>query len=343
MLDAMMRWVGIGVLALVGCGGDGGGREGSTSSGSTSGESAPGSDETRGGTTAGSASTSTSTSDGTTTEPESSTGLDTGDADTTAAPACGNGLCGRDEDASSCCEDCGVCDDGATVRMQTGVEGGAPGVGVTPGGVADTHAQFAGGSFAEVVYPFTIEEEPVAGSSWFWAQQFFFDGTTQGGYIGVQANGILGGQVVGKMMIGSIWDAIEATPGPSGSCEPFGGEGVGYSCRLPFEWRENITYRMVVRESAEDWWSIIMIDPTTNTETLLGDIHVPAEYGRIRPPTAGFAEYYGTVESCETLPHAVALLHAPTADGTDPTSVDAGTYGPCAAQATSTCEGPLCE
>jgi hypothetical protein len=269
------------------------------------------------------------------------TGVDTTEG-TTVAGSCGDLLCALDEDATSCCADCGVCDDGATVRMETGLDDGAPGAGLTPGGIADTHAQFAGGPFAEIVYPFTIEDEPVDGSSWFWAQQFFFEGTTEGGYIGVQANGILGGQVVGKMLIGSIWNATEATPGPAGSCEPFGGEGIGYSCRLAFDWRENVAYRMIVRESQEDWWSILVIDPATNIETLLGDIHVPPEYGRIRPPTAGFAEYYGEVNTCETLPHAVALLHAPIADGTAPTSVDAGTYGPCAAQATSVCVGPLC-
>lgn len=276
-----------------------------------------------------------------TTDTTAADGVDTSTA-TTDVATCGDSLCALDEDATTCCADCGVCDDGATVRMETGSPAGAPGGALTPGGIADTHAQFAGGPFAELVYPFTIEDEPVEGSSWFWAQQFFFEGTSEGGYIGVQANGILDGQVVGKMLIGSIWNATEATPGPDASCEPFGGEGIGYSCRLQHEWRENVTYRMIVRESQEDWWSILVLDPETDEERLLGDIHAPPEYGRIRPPTAGFAEYYGTVGSCETMPHAVALLHAPSADGTAPTAVDASTYGTCAAQATSVCTGSLC-
>ncbi|MBI2893988.1 MAG: DUF3472 domain-containing protein [Deltaproteobacteria bacterium] len=144
-------------------------------------------------------------------------------------------------------------------------------------------------------------------------------------------------------MIASIWDATEATPGPQASCEPFGGEGVGHSCGRAFAWRQDVTYRMIVRESAEDRWSIAMHDPTIGEEVLLGDIEVPSEWGRIRPPTAGFAEYYGLVASCGTIPHAVALLHAPSADGTAPTSVSASTYGACAAEATSTCSGPLCK
>ena len=258
------------------------------------------------------------------------------------AGTCGDGRCALDEDATSCCADCGVCDEGAVVRMETGVAGGAPGAGITPGGMADTHAYFAGGSFSEVVFPFTVTDEPVDGTSYYWAQQFFFEGTTQGGYTGVQTGGILGGAVVGKMVIFSIWDAIEATPGPAARCEPFGGEGVGQSCRLAFEWRENVTYTFVLREVAPDQWSMTVLDPAVPTEILLGTIRVPEAWGRVRPPTAGFAEYFGTTASCDTLPHAVALLHQPLGDGAAPTAVEAAVYGPCAARASSVCMGVLC-
>jgi hypothetical protein len=338
-------WV-VAAAILSACGGDDGGSlastGGATSSTGSDGASEAPADTSEGDATGADTGSSPSTSsegDATGMEPETGASTD----DTGGVSACGDMLCALDEDATSCCEDCGVCSDGATVRMETGSPAGAPGGGLTPGGVADTHAQFLGGPFAEVVFPFTIEDEPVPDAAWFWAQQFFFEGTDQGGYIGVQSTGILGGQVVGKMVIGSIWDALEAMPGPMASCEPFGGEGVGYSCRLAFQWRQNVTYRMIVREASDDWWEIAMHDPTTNEEILLGTIRVAPEWGRIRPPTAGFAEYYSTVASCDAMPHAIALLHAPSADGTDPTAVTAGTYGPCAAQATSTCTGPLCQ
>jgi hypothetical protein len=229
MLFSMHRTAWIPVVVLLGCGDDGvaeGGSTGMDSSGTTTAStsvdasaSVDDADDDDADDDAASTSTGASSAD---------TGVDTTEG-TTGASACGDLLCAPDEDATSCCADCGVCDDGATVRMETGVDGGAPGAGLTPGGIADTHAQFAGGPFSEVAFPFTIEDEPVESSSWFWAQQFFFEGTTEGGYIGVQANGIQGGQVVGKMLIGSIWNATEATPGPTASCEPFGGEGIGYS------------------------------------------------------------------------------------------------------------------
>jgi hypothetical protein len=275
--------------------------------------------------------------------PDGSSGVvDGGEPDAAALP-CGDGVCADDEDATACCADCGVCTEGAVVRIETGTAAGAPGGALTAGGMADTHASFSGGPFTELVFPFTVIDEPVEGSSYFWAQQFFFEGTTQGGYTGVQTNGILGGSVVGKMLIFSIWEALGATPGPTASCEPFGGEGIGYSCRLVFAWRENVTYRMILREAATDEWSVSVGDPTVPGEILLGTIRVLPGWGRIRPSTAGFAEYYGQVASCEALPHAVALLHQPVADGAlAPSSVDAGVYGTCAAYATSVCTGALC-
>ncbi|MBK8714477.1 MAG: DUF3472 domain-containing protein [Deltaproteobacteria bacterium] len=339
---------GIIALAIAGaCTSNADGKVDSSSSSDTDGTSTQTASTTQATTQSATTSTDSDTESTATAATDTATTATTTAADDTAGSsgddACGDGVCSDDEDASSCCLDCGVCDDGATVRMQTGVEGGAPGSGLTPGGMADTHAYFAGGPFAELVYPFTITDEPVDGSSWFWAQQFFFDGTDQGGYTGVQANGILGGQVVGKMLIGSIWDATAAVPGPQASCEPFGGEGVGYSCRLAYAWRENVTYRMIVREEQPQQWSIAVHDPTIPGEILLGTITTPAAWGRIHGPTAGFAEYYGETDSCDTTPYAVALLHAPLADGTPPTGVDAGTYGTCMAVATSSCTGPLCQ
>lgn len=336
------RWI---VVALaVACTSEGGAIGGSSSTSGASATTSAGATSTQTGTQATGATASDSTA---ATQADTDTGATTtsvdGTASSTGSDRCGDGVCGDDEDATRCCDDCGVCDDGATVRMQTGVDGGAPGTGLTPGGMADTHAAFAGGPFAELVYPFTITEAPVDGASWFWAQQFFFDGTDQGGYTGLQANGILGGQVVGKMLIGSIWDATAAVPGPQASCEPFGGEGIGYSCRLAFAWRENVTYRMIVREAQPQQWTIAVHDPTIPGEILLGTITTPPTWGRIHGPTAGFAEYFGETDACETTPYAVALLHAPLADGTPPTSVDAGTYGTCMSVASSTCSGPLCQ
>lgn len=304
------------------------------------------------GTTSGTDSSETSTtvsttSPSTTTSPTSTTSDQTSASDSssesTAALPCGDGICAGDEDADSCCDDCGVCDEPAVVRMETGSRGGAPGgSGVTPGGIADMHAYYPGGPVDHFEYPMTIVEAPVPDSSWFWALQFFFENTTQGGYTGLQGNGIIEGQTVGKMAIFSIWDSTESMPGPGATCEMFGGEGVGQSCRLPFEWRENVTYRLELEQTSPSWWTLTLHDPSDGSGHEIGTIRTPDGWGLVDPFAAAFAEYYGQVDACDSMPHTVALIHTPLADGQNPTSMDANTFGTCQPFGTSVCTGAIC-
>jgi len=86
--------------------------------------------------------------------PDSSDAGDRGDnCAQPAGPGCGDGVCAADENADTCRVDCGVCTDGATVRMETGGAAGVPGAGFTPGGMADTHAVFAGGRSRSWCFP----------------------------------------------------------------------------------------------------------------------------------------------------------------------------------------------
>lgn len=89
----------------------------------------------------------------------------------------------------------------------------------------------------------TIEREPTPSGTYFWAQQFRPAGPVDhGGYFGLQTGGVIGNQIVGKMLIFSIWNAVEAQAGPSATAQPFGGEGIGYSVRRAFAWQENVPY-----------------------------------------------------------------------------------------------------
>jgi len=289
----------------------------------------------------------TSTTDATTIASSNTSSTQSADGTTAAVTTgsgapCGDGTCSSNEDAVSCCADCGICQDNGTVTMHTGVAGGTPGGAVTPGGMVDTHASFNGDGFGEYVFPMMIRQEPVDGTGYFWAQQFFFDGTTDGGYTGMQTGGIANGMNVGKLFIVSIWNALSAVPGPGAECEPFGGEGVGQSCRLALPWREKVAYRFAIRFVTDHQWSLHVVDPTLPGERLVGTITVPDTWGKLSPSTAGFTEYFAGTSACETVPEATALMYAPTADGALPTSVATSVYGTCLAQATSSCAGALC-
>lgn len=92
--------------------------------------------------------------------------------------------------------------------------------------------------------------------------------------MGLQTNGHMQGQWVGKMAIFSIWKALDAEPGPGASCERFTGEGEGWSCRKKYNWVEGHTYSLRIKaeevdETQNRWWGTYIKDLTTSEETFL--------------------------------------------------------------------------
>jgi len=102
--------------------------------------------------------------------------------------------------------------------------------------------QSSGNGFYNFDVLLTIDVDPGVQSTYYWAHQFDFK-NGDGGYMGLQTNGCMQGEWVGKMAIFSIWEALEAEPGdPGSSCEVFTGEGEGWSCRIKYNWVEGRTY-----------------------------------------------------------------------------------------------------
>jgi hypothetical protein len=121
------------------------------------------------------------------------------------------------------------------------------------------------------------------------------------------------------MAIFSIWDALEAEPGPGASSEEFTGEGEGWSCRIPYEWVEGHTYCLRVEtcgidEQDNEWWGAWIIDTSTNQETFIGKIKVPASWQRMDDYSAVWVEYYRQVNDCGSIPYAKVRFEHPVAD-----------------------------
>jgi hypothetical protein len=182
----------------------------------------------------------------------------------------------------------------------------------------------------------TIERAPAPGTYHFWSHQFhFIEG--DGGYLGLQSNGWMQGQEVGEMAIFSIWGAVGAAPSADGDCETFSGEGNGWSCRVPFDYKQNHTYRLRLWElccagteqptetlatnsagaspaPGEEWWQASILDRQTGAETILGDIQVPPEWKWLNGSSVVWNEYYGALPRCENLPYARATFSNAKAD-----------------------------
>lgn len=186
----------------------------------------------------------------------------------------------------------------------------------------------------------TIDKAPTMKSYYFWSMQFWFD-SGNGGYMGLQTGGNIAGQEKDKIAIFSIWDALDAKPGNGKDAwaGTFGGEGVGYSCRIAYDWNEGTEYRLRLFEIADsrypnepEWWGAWVMNMTTCEETFIGMILVPASWSWLTSGSNFFVEYFLSVPSCDQIPYAKATLHTPTRENgrvhpTGPPSIE--TYGKC--------------
>jgi len=164
----------------------------------------------------------------------------------------------------------------------------------------------------------TIDVDPGIQSAYYWAHQFHFK-NGDGGYMGLQTNGHMQGEWVGKMAIFSIWDALAAEPGPGASSEEFTGEGEGWSCRKKYNWVEGHTYCLRVEtrgidEQDNEWWGAWVVDTSTEQETLIGKIKVPVSWQGLEDYSVVWVEYYGQVNGCNSIPYAEARFEQSTAN-----------------------------
>lgn len=139
------------------------------------------------------------------------------------------------------------------------------------------------------------------GASTFWALQWFWSGgVPDGGYVGLQTGGTLG-----ETGIFSIWNATAAS-GPN--CATFGGEGVGYSCKVAYPINVNRWYRYRVwrlnADTLGQWWGAWITDTSTGVETWIGSIRAPS--GAVGTATpSNFEEYFGTAVACNAVPRSI--------------------------------------
>lgn len=167
-----------------------------------------------------------------------------------------------------------------------------------------------GKGYEAVEHTLVPEVDPGPDSTYFWAHQFRTE-AGEGGYIGLQTKGNRADGSLGKMAIFSFWDTLSAK-GPG--VVRFGGEGVGWSCRIPFSWEPGQAYRLrvgVVDEDADERWWAAELDGDE-----FGRIRAPAAWGRLGAWSVMWTEYYGpAVARCEDLAYSRVTFSTPVADG----------------------------
>lgn len=164
-------------------------------------------------------------------------------------------------------------------------------------------------SISQVIQP--LEVSPFS----FWEVGWSWSNAPDGGYAGIQSSGRLfdGAQQVQDIAIFSLWNATESVPGPAARCGPFGGEGVGLSCRSLITLRPG--YRYGMRVSADTargpgWWTASVDELTLGQTTVLGSIKIATPNARA-DNWNNFIEFFGPSVPCNEVPAASAKFYAP--------------------------------
>ena len=145
----------------------------------------------------------------------------------------------------------------------------------------------------------------------FWAQDWTWAGSDDGGYLGLQRDGSRFDGTTGDTAIFSLWNATAAS---GKMCGTFDGEGNGYSCRLAYPLHTSHQYRYrVVRGAADSsgrWWSASIEDLSTKVVSTLGSIQVATSDDWIGG-VQNFTEYFGNAVACNAVPKSVVVWAEP--------------------------------
>ena len=203
------------------------------------------------------------------------------------------------------------------------------GASVVPGGMAASNTYGEAGSTAtSSTAAITIEESPSVASYYFWAHQFFLTAQSDhNGYFGLQTNGLIGGRWVGRMVIFSVWNATDAVPGARTTAQTFGGEGVGYSLRLAYEWAEGVEYRFRIYKESGLWWAL-EFRPGDGTPIYLGKIKITEDVV-LQAASSNFVEYFMSINACEDMPYSRARFASVSFDDATYRASNLRTYGNC--------------
>ena len=161
--------------------------------------------------------------------------------------------------------------------------------------------------YDDITVDITVEADPGEAAHYYYANTVYFVGSrvdSRGAlhgaaYAGLQTNGYSGPADgwVGKMALFSAWGGTGGVSEDGGWGSEFEEGGVGYSVRIPYQWSQDITYRLTIAldEQAGDdsLWSASLTDQSTGEATRIGRVLVPSSIGKIRRPITFHERYLG--------------------------------------------------
>ncbi len=168
-------------------------------------------------------------------------------------------------------------------------------------------------SVSQIIQPLELSKNMYWEAGWHW------DNAPDGAYGGLQTQGVLANGQVSDLAIFSIWNARAAIPGPQSGCTPFGGEGIGYSCRTPINLIAGNKYEItfgVDLQKGPKWWKASLVDLSKNESQVIGWIEAPIP-GLRATNWNNFIEYWGEAVPCDLVGKASAKFYVPRSNNSD--------------------------
>ncbi len=162
-------------------------------------------------------------------------------------------------------------------------------------------------SLSQIIEIFEISDQMFWQSGWRW------DNLPDGGYLGIQTKGSFFERGETDLAIFSIWNATEAIPGNGGLCRVFGGEGSGFSCRVPIDVKRNGKYEFTISidlSRGKDWWKAQVKELNSKQTQEIGSIKIRSQVA-VATNWNNFIEYWGPAVACNAVGKASAKFYVP--------------------------------
>ena len=165
-------------------------------------------------------------------------------------------------------------------------------------------------TISQIIQPLEVSPKMYWEAGWHW------DNVPDGGYGGIQSEGILADGTISDLAIFSIWNGLGAIPGAGAGCTAFGGEGIGYSCRIPITLIAGNKYEIsfgVDAARGPQWWIATISDLTKGTKSVIGSIETNSRIAKASNWN-NFIEYWGQSVPCDAVGAASAKFYVPTSN-----------------------------
>ena len=147
--------------------------------------------------------------------------------------------------------------------------------------------------FSNLTFPFTVNSDTLRKSGTYFAQQFYFEGVSDLGYLGLQPREDKNNNTYIRGVFSSF---IDGTTSTDKNCSDGADGGAGVSCGFEFPATYGDEYMFKVSKLENNKWSGDVTHRKSGQVIHIGSWTLPDNAGDLVPSGEGFVEYYAFYE-----------------------------------------------